>query len=211
MAAKPQTSELEQLCRLYWYPVYAYIRARGQTPDASRDLTQEFFLRLLDKQSLSAIQAPRGRFRWFLQAAVKNFLANEYDRERTRKRGGGQPLLALEMDGAEGMYRIEPADPHTPETLFDRRWALLLLQRTKERLEKETPQFALLEPHLTLDDDRISYRELAAKLGSTEGAARVAVHRLRRRYGEMLREEIAGTVLDEHEVDAELQFLMSVL
>jgi RNA polymerase sigma-70 factor (ECF subfamily) len=191
--------------------VYGFIRARGQSPDAARDLTQEFFLRLLDKQFLDAIKAPRGRFRWFLQAAVKNFLANEYDRSQARKRGGSQTFLSLEMEGAEQMYRIEPADPQTPETLFDRRWGLLLLNRAMERMRTETPNFDRLQPHLMGDEDRISYRELAAGLGTTEGAARVAVHRMRRRFGEILREEIAATVLDEAEVDAELQFLMRAL
>ena len=202
---------LESLCKLYWYPVYGYIRARGQTPDAARDLTQEFFLRLLDKQHLNAIDAPRGRFRWFLQTAVKNFLANEYDRAQAQKRGGGQAFLSLEMEGAEQMYRIEPADPQTPETIFDRRWGMLLLGRAMEQMGKETKNFEHLQPHLMGDEDRISYRELAARLGSTEGAARVAVHRMRRRFGEILRAEIAGTVQSENEVDAELQFLMGAV
>jgi len=202
---------LERLCKLYWYPVYGFIRARGHSPDAARDLTQEFFLRLLDKRHLNAIDAPRGRFRWFLQTAVRNFLANEYDRAQAQKRGGGHAFLSLEMEGAEQMYRIEPADPHTPETIFDRRWGLLLLSRAMERMREETPNFDRLQPHLMGDEDRISYKELAAELGSTEGAARVAVHRLRRRFGEILLEEIAGTVRDENEVDGELQFLMGAL
>jgi len=216
LAAKQESASLsgealESLCKLYWYPVYGFIRARGQTPDAARDLTQEFFLRLLDKQHLNAIDAPRGRFRWFLQAAVRNFLANEYDRTQAQKRGGGQTFLSLEMQGAEQMYRIEPFDPHTPETLFDRRWGMLLLSRAMERIAKEQPHFDRLQPHLMGDEDRISYKKLAGEIGSTEGAARVAVHRMRRRFGEILREEIAATVLQESEVDAELQFLMDAL
>ena len=192
LAAKQENATLsgealERLCKLYWYPVYGYIRARGQTPDAARDLTQEFFLRLLDKQHLNAIDAPRGRFRWFLQAAIKNFLANEYDRGKAQKRGGGRTFLSLEMEGAEQMYRIEPADPHTPETIFDRRWSLLLLSRAMERMRAEHAHFDRLQQYLTGDDDRISYRELAGELGSTEGALRVAVHRMRRRFGEILR------------------------
>jgi RNA polymerase sigma-70 factor (ECF subfamily) len=216
MAAKQESATisgdaLERLCKLYWYPVYGYVRARGQAPDAARDLTQEFFLRLLDKQHLHAIEAPRGRFRWFLQTAVKNFLANEYDREHAQKRGGGKAFLSLEMEAAEQMYRIEPADPHTPETIFDRRWGMLLLQRAMERMRTEHDQFDKLQQHLTGDEDRISYRDLASELGSTEGAVRVSVHRLRRRFGEILREEIGGTVLSETEVDAELQFLMDAM
>ena len=216
MAAKHESATvsgdaLEALCRAYWYPVYAYIRARGNDPDPARDLTQEFFLRLLDKQHLQAIEAPRGRFRWFLQSAVKNFLANEHDRATAQKRGGNQTFLSLEMQSAEQSYRIEPVDPHTPETAFDRRWGLLLLERATDRLRREAPNFEQLRAHLTGDEDAVPYRALAHQLGSTEGAVRVAVHRLRRRFGEVLREEIAATVLDPAEIDAELRFLMDAL
>lgn len=218
--APPETASrqaIERLCQAYWYPVYAYIRARNSSPEAARDLTQEFFLRLLDKHHLNAIDAPRGRFRWFLQTAVKHFLANEYERARAQKRGGGRAFLSLEMQRAEDAYRREPADPATPETLFDRRWSLLLLNRAMDRLRAEHEnsgkggQFDRLRPYLVAEEDAPSYRAAAEALGATEGAVKVAVHRLRRRFAEALRAEIAETVSSESEVDAELQFLLGAL
>ncbi len=208
---------MERLCQAYWYPVYAYVRARGSSPDAALDLTQEFFLRLLDKHQLNSIEAPRGRFRWFLQTAVKHFLANEYDRARAQKRGGGRAALPLEIGDAEQRYLLEPADPATPETLFDRRWSLLLLNRAMDRVRAEHErsgkgaQFDRLRPYLVGDEDAASYRAAAEQLGATEGAVKVAVHRMRRRFGEALREEIAETVAGAEEVDAELQFLLKAL
>lgn len=208
---------LERLCGLYWYPVYAYIRSRRSSPEDSRDLTQEFFFRLLDKHYLDAIDAPRGRFRWFLQAAVKNLLANEYDRIQAQKRGGGQVFLSLEMEGAEQMYRLEPVDQLTPEKIFDRGWSRLLLNRAMDRMRQEHEKsgkrahFDRLKQYLVGDDDPASYRDAAQAMGATEGAVKVAVHRLRRRFAEVLRAEIAETVLDESEVDAELRFLISAL
>jgi RNA polymerase sigma factor (sigma-70 family) len=204
-----------RLCQAYWYPVYGYIRSRGLAPEDARDLTQEFFLRLLDKQYLNAVDAPRGRFRWFLQAAVKRFLVNEYHRARAARRGGGAPLLSLEMDGAERRYSREPADPATPETVFDRRWSLLLLERALDRLRRDHEArgqgrlFEQLKPHLT--GEAGSYRAAAEALGSTEGAVKVAVHRLRRRFAESLRQEIGETVASEDDIDAELRFLMDTL
>ncbi len=208
---------LERLCELYWYPVYGYIRSRRGSPEDARDLTQEFFFRLLDKHYLDAIDAPRGRFRWFLQAAVKNFLSNEYDSNRAQKRGGGQILLSLDMDRAENMYRLEPVDRSTPEKLFDRQWGLLVLNRAMERLREEqeksgkSAHFDQLKQYLVGDDDQASYRDAARSMDTTEGAVKVAVHRLRRRFAETLRAEIAETVRDQTEVDAELRFLMSAL
>lgn len=207
---------LEKLCELYWYPVYAYIRSRGNSPDDARDLAQEFFFRLLDKDYLEAIEAPRGRFRWFLQGAIKNFLANEYDARRAQKRGGGRVIQSLDVDHAEGVYRLEPVDSATPEKIFDRRWSLLLLNRVMERMGEEhaksgkSEHFVRLKQYLVGDDD-VSYRDLAQAIGLTEGAVKVAVHRLRRRFAEMLRAEIAETVADANEVDGELVFLMGAL
>jgi len=208
-------SALERLCKEYWYPVYAYIRSRKSSPEDARDLTQEFFLRLLDKHYLDAIEAPHGRFRWFLLAGIKNFLANEYDRSRAQKRGGGRVFLSLQMDGAEQMYRLEPVDQLTPEKIFDRRWSLLLLDRAIQRLQRDYAksgkerQFDNLKQYLVGDDAGQPYRATARALGTTEGAIKVAIYRLRRDFAEVLRAEIAETVLNENEVDAELRFLIT--
>lgn len=216
-AAGVSGAALERLCELYWYPVYAYIRSRRGSPEDARDLTQEFFFRLLDKHYLAAIEAPRGRFRWFLQSAVKNFLANEYDSRQAQKRGGGHTFLSLDMDGAEQMYRLEPADRSTPEKIFDRRWGLLLLSRAMERLRQEqeklgkSAHFDRLKQYLVGDDDQSSYQDAARSMGTTEGAVKVAVYRLRRRFAEALRAEIAETVRNQTDVDAELRFLMTAL
>jgi len=197
--------------------VYAYIRSRRNSPEDARDLTQEFFLRLLDKHYLKAIDAPRGRFRWFLQAAIKNFLANDWQRIHTIKRGSGRVILSLDTDRAEQMYRLEPADQLTPEKLFDRRWALLSLNRAFERLSQEQEKsgksavFGHLRQYLVAGDDHASYRDSAQEMGVTEGAVKVAIHRLRRRFAEVLRAEIAETVTDESEVDAELRFFMDAM
>lgn len=222
LAAKQGPAEvsreaLEKLCEGYWYPVYAYIRSRGNSPDDARDLTQEFFFRLLDKDYLAAIDTPRGRFRWFLQGAIKNFLANEYDARQAQKRGGGRVIQSLDAERAEQAYRLEPADQLTPEKIFDRRWGLLLLNRVMDRMSQEheksgrSDHFARLKQYLVGDDDAISYRDAAQALGATEGAVKVAVHRLRRRFAEVLRAEIAETVVDAGEIDGELMFLMGAL
>jgi RNA polymerase sigma factor (sigma-70 family) len=222
LAAKQKTSAaselaLDKLCHQYWYPVYAYIRCRGGSGEDARDLTQEFFLHLLEKHYLNAIDAPRGRFRWFLQAAVKNFLANEYDRSQTQKRGGKQIFLSLDMARAENMYRLEPVDQLTPEKIFDRRWSLLVLDRVTDLLRQEYEKlgkgvyFDRLQPYLVGDDAEQSYRDLASALSTTEGAIKVAVHRLRRRFAEVLRAEIAETVSNESEIDTELRFLASAI
>jgi RNA polymerase sigma-70 factor (ECF subfamily) len=206
---------MERLCQAYWYPVYGYIRTRVGSADEAGDLTQEFFLRLLDKRRLDAIEAPRGRFRWFLQAAVKHFLANERDRQRAQKRGGGRPALSFDRERAEEAYRMEPPDPATPETIFERRWCLLLLDRAMDRLRRDyeaSGKLALfqgLKPYLVGAGGAPSYRASAAKLGLSEGAVKVAVHRMRRKFAEALRAEIAETVAGESEIDGELQFLMA--
>lgn len=205
---------MEMLCSAYWYPVYGYIRARGKDAEEARDLTQEFFLRLLDKRTLDSIEGPRGRFRYFVQAAVKNFLANEYDRAQAQKRGGGVETISLEMGRAEEMYQMEPPDLRTPERIFDRRWGLAVLRRAMDRLEREqagkSGQFEKLRAYLVGDEEG-SYREVAAALGVSEGTARVTMHRLRRRFAEVLRAEIAETVNGPEEVDEELRFLMGAL
>jgi RNA polymerase sigma-70 factor (ECF subfamily) len=208
---------LETLCRTYWYPLYAYVRRQGHSPPDAQDLTQEFFARLLQKEYLKAAAREKGRFRTFLIVALKRFLANEWDRVRAQKRGGGQPLLSLDTELAEERYRIEPAEGSTAERVFERRWALTLLDRTMTRLREEFAaagkvcEFARLKVCLTAERGEICYGDIAAALGMNEGAARVAVHRLRKRFREVFREEIAHTVSSAGEIDEEVRYLMSVL
>ena len=212
-----QSGALEQLCRAYWYPLYAYIRRRGNAAPDAQDLTQEFFARLLEKNWLSDIQPNTGRFRSFLLTAVNRFLANEYDRARAAKRGGGAQPFSLDQAEAEERYAMEPADLETPERIFDRRWALTVLDQALNRLRTEVlaagkgRQFELFSPFLSREAEPGEYSSLAQKLELTPGAVGVAVHRLRQRYREILRVEVAGTVSDVAQVDVELQSLFSAL
>jgi RNA polymerase sigma factor (sigma-70 family) len=211
------TGALEQLCRVYWYPLYAYVRRRGYSPPDAQDLTQEFFARLLERNWLARADHARGRFRTFLLTAMERFLANEWDKVRALKRGGGQKLVPLQLDTGESQYTAEPADLRTPEQIFERRWALALLGEVMQRLEAEyraqgkTDLFATLRPCLVGDREILPYPRLSAQLGLPEGAVRVAVHRLRQRYRELLRAEIAHTVASPEEVDAEMRHLFNVL
>ena len=214
----PQSAAaLETLCRTYWYPLYAYVRRQGHSPPDAQDLTQEFFARLLEKDYLKAADREKGRFRTFLIVALKRFLANEWDRLRAQKRGGGQPLLSLDAELAEQRYRIEPVEGTTADRIFERRWALTLLDRTMTRLREEfasagkAGDFDRLKACLTAERGEISYTEIAAALGMSEGAARVAVHRLRKRFREVFREEIAHTVSSPEEIEEEVRYLISVL
>jgi RNA polymerase sigma-70 factor (ECF subfamily) len=214
----PQSAAaLETLCRTYWYPLYAYVRRQGHSPPDAQDLTQEFFARLLQKDYLKAAAREKGRFRTFLIVALKRFLANEWDRVRAQKRGGGQPSLSLDTELAEQRYRIEPAETASAERIFDRRWALTLLDHTMKRLREEfaasgrAREFDRLKACLTAERGDISYAEIAAALGITEGTARVAVHRLRKRFREVFREEIAHTVSTPEEIEEEVRYLMGVL
>jgi RNA polymerase sigma factor (sigma-70 family) len=217
-AASPEADEaLARLCELYWFPVYAFIRRQGHGSDEAADLTQEFFARLIEKQFLREVRQERGRFRAFLVAAVRHFLSNERDRARAAKRGGGRPLLPLDVETAEGRYRRDPADTVTPEVLFDRQWACVVLERVLDRLQGEMEaagrqaQFARLKPVLTGEPAEGGYRAIGAALGMSEGAVKVAAHRLRRRYGELLRDEVAMLVADPDAVDAELRHLAAAL
>lgn len=214
----PQSAAaLETLCRTYWYPLYAYVRRQGHSPPDAQDLTQEFFARLLEKDYLKAADREKGRFRTFLIVALKRFLANEWDRLRAQKRGGGQPLLSLDAELAEQRYRIEPVEGTTADRIFERRWALTLLDRTMTRLREEfasagkAGDFDQLKACLTAERGEISYAEIALALGTSEGAARVAVHRLRKRFREVFREEIAHTVSTPEEIEEEVRYLISVL
>ena len=208
---------LARLCQAYWYPLYAYVRRRGYGPPDAQDLTQEFFARLLAQNWLAQADRERGRFRTFLLAALSHFLANEWDKARAQKRGGAVQFVPLQLDNAETRYGHEPADPVTPEQCFERRWALALLDEVLNRLRQEQVAagagalFDTLKPCLAGTRQAQPYAALAAELGMTEGAVKVAVHRLRHRYRQLLREEIANTVATPGEVDEEMHHLFAVL
>ncbi len=208
---------LEKLCQAYWYPLYAYVRRRGFSPPDAEDLTQEFFARFLEHEWVANADREKGRFRSFLLSAMNHFLANEWDKARAQKRGGGAALLPLEFGTAETRYCQEPADNVTPEQHFERRWALTLLETVTGRLRAEYEQdgkgelFAALNPCLVGDRTAQPYEELAKKLGFSEGTVKSAVHRLRQRYRQLLREEIMHTVAGSGEVEEELRHLVVVL
>ena len=210
-------SALAKLCSTYWYPLYAYVRRRGYSPHDAQDLTQAFFAHLLERQSFSHADPNRGRFRSFLLGVMNHFLANEWNRAHAQKRGGGATLLPLQWDDAETRYGHEPADNTTPEQNFERRWAMALLEEVLRRLAEEYHQegraelFAELNPCLVGERATHPYAELATRLGVTEGTVKSAVHRMRQRYRQLLRDEIANTVAAPGEVDAELRHLLVVL
>lgn len=204
---------LEELCRIYWYPLYAYVRRHGHTREDAEDLTQSFFARLLEKYYLQGLRSEKGKFRAFLLAALKHFLANEWDRASRKKRGGAAKVLSLDWHGAENRYQVEPADHLSPDKLYDRMWAVTLLERVINRLRDESVAeakvklFDQLRPFLMVGKSAIPYGEAATALDLTEGAVRVAVHRVRRRYRELLREEISQTLSNPKQVDEELRAL----
>ena len=207
-----------ELARVYWFPLYAYLRRKGNSPPNAEDLVQGFFARLLEKDALAAVDRSKGKFRSFLLAALQNFLANEWDKSHALKRGGGRQILALDALDAEASYAAEPADQLSPERVFERRWALAVLEQVLTRLRNEyagrgqgqADVFAALE-HLLLGGQSSTYARLAEPLGMTEGAIKVAGHRLRRRYRELLRQEIAQTVSDPALVDEEIRQLLVCL
>jgi RNA polymerase sigma-70 factor (ECF subfamily) len=207
---------MAELCRSYWYPLYAFIRRHGHDAHEAEDLTQEFFARLLAKQFLSGVDREKGRFRAFLLTAVKRFLANEYDHARAQKRGGGQKIVPLDGLESEARYCREPAHAFTAERLFERQWALTLLEKVLARLQAEmhgagkAALFDVLKGCLAQTRTE-SYAALAGSLGMSEGAVKVAVHRLRRRYRDLLRDEIAQTVAGPEEVEDEIRCLFSAL
>ncbi len=208
---------LEQLCRAYWLPIYAYVRRQGHPPPDAQDLTQEFFARLLAKNYLEDVDRAKGRFRSFLLAALKHFLANEWDRTRAQKRGGGVVFIPISSAAAETACGVEPAEKLTAETLFERRWALALLDQVLARVRAEfaaegkTEVFEQLKSTLTGERHAQPYAEIAARLHTSEGAVKVTVHRLRQRYREVLREEIAHTVASPDQVEDEIRALFAAL
>ena len=208
---------LEELCRTYWYPLYAFVRRQGHAPHDAQDLTQEFFARLLAKDYLKTVAPEKGRFRTFLLVALKRFLANEWDRARAQKRGAGQVMVPLDTTTAETRYQGEPAADLAADRVYDRRWALTLLDATLARLRAEftaagkAAEFEQLKSFLTAGPAGADQAGMAATLGLTEGALRVAVHRLRRRYREIFRESIAHTVARPEDIDEEVRHLISAL
>jgi RNA polymerase sigma-70 factor (ECF subfamily) len=207
---------LAALCEAYWYPLYAEARRRGLNVEDASDRVQGFFARLLEKNDLSAADRSRGRFRSFLLASFGHFLSNQRDHERARKRGGGRSIVTLDPAQGESRYGQEPADEQTPERVFDRRWALELIDRSIGRLSDEyahlgkSELFETLKPALA-GDRASSYVELADKLGMTEGAVKTAVYRLRGRCASLIRDEVAQTVSSPEQIEDELGHLFAAL
>lgn len=216
-AAEDSEASLEALCKQYWFPAYAVARRAGNDVETSKDLTQAFFAKLLEKRWLATADPTKGRFRTFLITALKRFMVNEWHREHAAKRGGHQRTIPLDTTVAESIYAREDRQVLAPDALFDRHWALALLDAALLRLEDEyresgrDEEFSELKPCLTAGRGETDYQLLAGKLSRSEGAARVAVHRLRKRYRVVFREEIARTVGDEKEVDDEMRDLLQAL
>lgn len=220
-AGKPESTKyrqsLETLCQTYWFPLYAYLRHRGYDCHEAEDYTQAFFAHLLEKRGLRLADPKQGKFRSFLLTALKNFVANEIDRIRAQKRGGGRIILSLDLEQAEHQYALEPIYQLTPEKLFERSWAMTILNRTMAALQAEfvgenkQKLFEELKVYLTVKKSPISYQDAAAQLHTTEASVKVAVHRLRRRYRQLLRDEIAQTVTTEEEISEEIRELFAAL
>ena len=207
---------LEQLCRRYWYPLYAYVRRRGYSPEDAQDLTQSFFERLLERDLLAELRPAGARFRSFLLHALKNHLASEWTRAHAEKRGGSTTFLSLDDLSPETRYAQETADTESPDAAFERRWASTVLHQALDRLRREHVAASKEEFFNLLADGLTgvvptSYAELAIQLGMTEAAVKMAIHRLRKRYGELLRLEVAQTVVTSAEIDQELRHLLSAL
>jgi len=208
---------LEALCGTYWYPLYAFFRRQVHDPEEARDLTQAFFTQVVERETLRRFERERGRFRSFMLACAKHFLINERHRAGAAKRGGGVPPVSLELEDAEARYRLEPGRDESPERIFEKGWAREVLARAMERLRVDCEQrgrgahFERLRAHLVGDGDTTTYRELGESLGMSEGAVKVAIHRLRERFHQSLREEIVLTVGHEAEVGGEVRYLVSVL
>ena len=208
---------LEELARIYWFPLYAYVRRKGLSPQAAEDLTQDFFARLIEKHSLRHVDRSKGKFRSFLLASLKHFLINEYDKTQAQKRGGHTKVLALDALNAEARYGIEPVDHMTPERVFEQRWAWAVLDQVLLRLREEydakgqVALFEALKGALMQRPAAGQYAEVARKLGMAHGTVVVAAHRLRAAYRKLLRDEIAQTVADPELIDEEVKYLLGCL
>ena len=208
---------LQQLCQTYWYPLYAYVRRKGHNPEEAQDLTQAFFARLLDKKYIALAAPELGRFRTFLLSSLQRFLINEWEKVRTQKRGGGASFVTWDEAETERLYQTEQSSGKSPEELYDRRWALTLLDQVFLKLQAEfaaeghSSRFAKLKVLLWGDKSAPPYSEVAAQLGMTEGTLKVAVHRLRHRYRELLREQVLRTSARPEDVDEEIRYLIAVI
>lgn len=208
---------LETLCETYWPPRYAYARRKGHSAEDAEDLVQGLFALLLEREDLQHVAPERGKFRSFLLASLNHYISNERDRARAKKRGGDRLILSLDAQREEEGYLQEPADNLTPEKVFERRWALTLLERAFARLRDEhevkgkSEFFDSIQPYLVASEDRAPYKEAAEKLGMSEGSLKVAIHRMRRRFRDALRDEVAQTVTNEKEIEEEIRYLLTVL
>ncbi len=210
------SAALEQLCRTYWYPIYAYVRRQGRTPEDAQDLTQEFFVRLLQTNSIARAEPGRGRFRSFLLGALKHTLADQQARATAQRRGGGRTLLSWDQLKGEERLRAERTDELSPEQAFDRHWAISVLEQASERLSAEynTPEqtrvFRELKPYVTGDSSVAPYAATASRVGLSESAVKSAIHRLRHRYYALVRDEVAQTVTNHEDLEEEIRYLMSL-
>ena len=216
--ASPQAADaLEKLCRTYWYPLYVFVRRQGHDEHSAKDLTQDFFARLLEKNYLAQVDQDKGKFRSFLLASLKHYLADQRDKKNAQKRGGGQILISLDETVGEDRYRAEPVDIMDAEKLYERRWALTLLDQARERLKEEFLNADKLQLYERLQafaaggGDTPAYSDVAVELGLSEGGVRTAVFRMRQRYRELVREEVTQTVSSPQDVDEEIRHLILVV
>lgn len=214
----PEAQEaLNSLCKSYWYPLYVHVRRRGWGPEEAKDLTQQFFARFIERKYLQLAEPERGRFRSFLLTSLKHFLADEWDKLRAQKRGGGQPVISWDGVDPENRYHLEPADPATPDGIYEKRWAATLLEYALGQLRNEYEssgrlrEFEILKNFVWGDAPGGTYAEVGVALSMQENAVKVAVHRLRKRFREQLRTEVLRTVSSPDEVDAELRHLRALL
>jgi len=213
-SSSPRYEEsLSSLCQTYWFPLYAYLRKRGYDPHRAEDYIQSFFAQMLEKQYLRKVEPSRGKFRSFLLVALTRFVSGQHDRDRALKRGGGHKTLSIDLELAEGKYALEPASDLSPERIFEKSWALAVLEQTMARLEAEftgrnkQKLFNCLKVYLGGEADSVPYRNVAVDLDMTEDAVKAAVYRLRRQYRQLLRNEIAQTVTSHEQIDEEIQNL----
>ena len=208
---------LQKLCQIYWYPLYVFVRRQGHSRHDAEDLTQEFFARLLTRNDLATVDREKGKFRSFLLASMKHFLANEWDKAQAKKRGGGKQILSINVQDFESKYAMEPAHAITPDKLYDRRWAMTVLEQVMAKLRKEMraegkmDQFEQMKIFLAGSKGDVHYSKVAENLGISEIAVKTAVHRLRKRYRLLLIAEIANTVETKQDVEQELRHLLAAL